>query len=161
MSKATKAHSASRRQFLAAAPAALVAGSVPAVARTADVSPVLLVMVEKLRAMQAKRIQLEADYAMCPAVPESGLVEAGRACDEMMDAEMEAEAEIMAFPARTLGEVIILARLGWSQMTADPDLPDPFDDFVRFFVPAVLRLDGETDQTAIDKWLSDLRGEEA
>ncbi len=77
MVKAIDALKASRRQFLAAAPAAAIAGSVPAVAGMSDVSPELLALFEHRRALKAKEAQLDAVYdkchalfkAICPAVP--------------------------------------------------------------------------------------------
>jgi hypothetical protein len=44
-------------------------------------------------------------------------------------------------------------------MTNDPDCPTPWDDFVLYLVPAILRLDGQADQVALDKWVGDLRDE--
>jgi hypothetical protein len=148
--KAEKSPTTTRRQILVAAPAALVAGSGPAIARAPDVSQELLALVEHLKTVCAERKRATDAYdAGDKTIP----------CDELMDAEIEAEAAIMRFPARTFDEVMIVARLAWSQMTADPDEPHPFDDFVLYLVPAILRLDKQTDQASLDKWLSDLADE--
>lgn len=222
MVQATKATSITRRGILAAAPAALVAGTIPAVARASDVSPELLSLVEKHRALEAEKARLEALYdaaekrmkAIWPKHPdelelmkwpmamdrryyrhltrqiwsedhsvftgdyfrlqgnaglakvaddylaaenraeeESGVNAQAAVYEELLDRIIPLEVEIMTFPARTLGEVVILARLAWSQMTHDPNEPRPWDAFVQYLVPAVLRLDDEADLSALDAWL--------
>ena len=94
------------------------------------------------------------------AEEESGVNALATVYEALLDRIIPLEAEIMTFPARTIGEVIILARLAWVQMTHDPNCPTPFDAFVKYLVPAILRLDAEADQSALDRWLSKVDAEE-
>jgi hypothetical protein len=227
MVKATKAHSASRRQFLVAAPAAAALASVPASASVpSDVSSDLLVLLKRYADLKMEAARLNAAYKVCterykamrPALPdelptfehkrgtvdwdlysrvrtddgptnrlmhteaywrrcgdleraeiakayfaaddraqeESGVGAAGQACDDQMDQVIAADADVVEFPCRTLGDAISLARFAWDQSTAGEQL---LDDFVNYLIAAILRLDKQTDQAALDEWLADLADE--
>lgn len=59
-----------------------------------------------------------------------------------IDARHPIEEQIMTFPTRSLGDVIILAKLALYQMTEDPTVELPWDDFIKHLVSAVLNLEG-------------------
>ena len=111
----------------------------------------------------ARLAKIADDYVAAEdrAEEESGVNAQAAVYEALLDRIIPIEVEIMTFPARTFGEVVILARLAWEQMTRDPGCPTPFDAFVKYLVPAVLRLDVEADQAALDKWLADLNEERA
>ena len=87
------------------------------------------------------------------AQEQSGVAAAGQACDDQMDEVIAADGDVVRFRCRTLGDAVSLARFAWKQLAAGEQL---LDDLVNYLIAAVLRLDGEADQIALDEWLSEL-----
>ena len=103
---------------------------------------------------------LYIEYRRFKNVMDRNPVNSDRYC-EAVDQMQPIEEKIMTFPSTvptsTLGDLILMARVAWDQMNADPNLPTPWDDFVLYLVPAILRLDAETDVNALDLWLYSLK----
>jgi hypothetical protein len=102
---------------------------------------------------------LYAAYLRWKSVRDSEPANSDRYC-EAVDRMFPIETEIMEFPSTvptsTLGDVLIMARVAWDQMNDDPEEPTPWDNFVLYLAPAILRLDAEADERAIDLWLYSL-----
>ena len=103
---------------------------------------------------------LYIEYRRWKSVMDSEPVNSDRYC-EAVDKMFPIEEKIMTFPATvptsTLGDLILIARVALDQMNSDPTLSTPWDDFVLYLVPTILRLDGEADVKAIDLWLYSLK----
>lgn len=115
------------------------------------VSRELQKLLARRRDLQCKVDEAEAVQRERRAEGE-GVEASARACDALYDDAIENEHSIVEFPVRTLGDVIAIARLGFEKMTSVPR-EELLDRYVGGLIGAVLRLDREADQDAIDAFL--------
>lgn len=122
-----------------------------AISPSYGVSRELLALLACRRDLAVEVAQARAMYEECTEKRE-GAEASARVCDALGSDALDNEIAIVEFPVRTLGDVIAIARLGFEIMTAVPQ-DVLIDDYVKYLIGAVLRLDREADQDAIDALL--------